>query len=86
MSKKGIQIAAKVFEHMQRARMELLALGCGDVHRDADGRSSNPTAKTKSGHQDILLGQLFQNANDAVKDEFSRITMMSASMKGTVQR
>lgn len=35
-----------------------------------------PTAKTPSGQQDMLLGQMFQTANDAIKDEFNRITMM----------
>lgn len=68
MSQKGLKIAADVFSHMQKARQELIALG-----------SRKGIVKTESGKQDILLGQMFQDGNDAIKVKFANLTMMETS-------
>jgi hypothetical protein len=63
VSKEGLKKAAAVFDLMQQTRDELLRMG-----------SENPG--TNTGKQDIKLGQLFYKANEAIKEEFSLITMM----------
>lgn len=63
MSYQGMKIAAAVFEHVQKARGELLRLGSEDM-------------KAKSGHQDILLGQMMKTMEDSVTEEFCKLTMM----------
>ena len=63
MSAEGIKIAASVFEFMQNARMELMRLG------------TNSSPKCEVDKQDIRLSRLMEFGNDAMKDEFSKITM-----------
>lgn len=69
MSKQGIQRAAEVFAYVQQARMELMAMG---APRTTTGNPLNTGEK-----QDILLGQMLSRMNDAVKDDFCRITSES---------
>jgi len=59
MSKRGIEIAAEVFNFMQQKRIEILML--------ADKPS------TPDGKQDILLSRMFEVANDCIKDDFLQI-------------
>ncbi len=61
MSKEGIKVAARVFSEMQEARRRLLEMG-----------TVEPI--TNSSRQDILLGHMFDNAKDAIKDDFAKIT------------
>lgn len=61
MSKQGIKVAARVFSEMQEARNELLKMG-----------TVEPI--TESSKQDILLGHMLDNAKDAIKDDFVKIT------------
>jgi hypothetical protein len=63
MSVKGVKATAKVFEQMQLARQRLLNMGSKNVG-------------TKSAQQDLLLGQLLQQAEDSVKTQFMKLTMM----------
>lgn len=70
MSQQGITLAAKMFSDMQQLRLKLIQMGCDD------GK-----AKTPEGKQDILLGHLFEKANDAVKDEFARLVSMVSKGK-----
>ena len=64
MSKEGIKIAAGMFAQMQNCRNRLLEMGM-------------PKSSGSDGDkQDILLGQLFKVAKDAIKDDFCRITLM----------
>lgn len=67
MSKEGIRIAAEVFSHMQEARGRLIKLGSGG-HGLLD-------------KQDLLLGQLLQIGKDAMKEKFSKITVMKEEEK-----
>ena len=62
MSKEGIKIAADAFSHMQQARQKLLRMGTRDK-----------VCATKSGHQDILLGQMMKAGEDAMKVRFMEI-------------
>lgn len=62
MSKPGIKRAAEVFSVLQAAHHDLLAMGC---------KGMNPSKA--DGQQDILLGKLFERANDLLKDDFMRI-------------
>lgn len=64
MSQKGIELAAEAFSHLQRIRGELLRLG-GEATLQRKG----------SGNQDIRLGQMLADGNDAMKDTFARITL-----------
>jgi hypothetical protein len=63
MSREGIKIAAKLLSNIQQVREELIRLG-------------SEVPKTKFGQQDILLGQMLRDANDAIKERFNEITMM----------
>lgn len=63
MSYQGMKIAAAVFEHIQKARVELLNLGSKDIG-------------AKSGRQDIRLSTMLKDMEDAVKQDFLRITSM----------
>lgn len=62
MSKKGILMFAKAMSQMQTAKGELIALGA-------------KKCSTKSGKQDIRLGKLLDVAKDAVKHQFTAITV-----------
>lgn len=63
MSQKGLKLAAEAFLTLQNIRGELLRLGTIDPSK-------------KSSQQDILLGQLLEDAKNHVKDEFVKLTMM----------
>lgn len=63
MSQQGISKAAEVFSLMQQVRHELLALGASDP-------------KTKSGHQDLYLGQMLEVGKEAMKEMFRLATLM----------
>jgi len=65
MSKEGIKLAGEVFSFMQSKRGELLALGCKE-----------DTVGTKSGHQDILLGQMLDDGKDSIKGRFVKLAGM----------
>lgn len=65
MSRNGILLAAKVMSEMQEARRRLLEMG-----------TVEPI--TESSRQDILLGQMFETAKEAIKEDFSKITIMKA--------
>jgi len=62
MSKEGIQKAAKVFQLMQQTRYELLRMG------------TKPNEIPD--YQDIRLGQMFEDGNNAMKGKFAKITLM----------
>lgn len=64
MSKQGIKIAADIFSAMQEGRRRLLELA-GKAPYDS-----------KTAHQDILLGQMFEDAKDMLKNRFCQITIM----------
>ena len=66
MSQKGILIASKLLSDMQQTRLELISMGC-----------DKNNIGTKSSKQDILLGQLFAKANDAIKKDFAKIVCMN---------
>jgi hypothetical protein len=59
MSAKGLGLAADVLSAMQEARIELIGMG----------------ASSEGDQQDVLLGQMFNKANEAIKWDFSRITL-----------
>ena len=61
MSKKGIDLVAKLFSEMQSVRMELFRMGA-------------EKAKTPDGKADILLAHMLSDGNDAMKDAFMQIT------------
>jgi len=60
MSKQGITITAEFFSRLQSTRQTLIRMG-------------SEMARTKSGQQDILLGQMLRDAEDAVKEKFIRL-------------
>lgn len=62
MSKAGVKLAAQAFSTLQSVKGQLIAMGAEAPH-------------TKSGQQDIRLGQLLDKANDAVKEQFAEITL-----------
>lgn len=62
MSTKGIKLAAEAFSHLQRIKGELINLGSKDC-------------TSKSGQQDIRLGQLMDLGKDAMKHKFNEITI-----------
>lgn len=62
MSALGIQRVGKVFAEMHRAREELLRMGCEDP-------------RSASGQQDIKLSHLMDRANEAIADEYARISL-----------
>jgi len=62
MSRKGVKIAADAFEYLQQARGKLLRMGTKDK-----------VCATKSGHQDILLGQMLEDGKDAMEKRFMEI-------------
>ena len=62
MSKQGIKLAAEAFSELQRLSHKLVKLGTSD-------------AKTESGKQDIILGQMLKVGKDAMKDSFAKITL-----------
>ena len=64
MSKEGIAIAADMLSQMQNCRRKLLEMGMPE----SSGAGGDK--------QDILLGQLFKVAKDAIKEDFCRITLM----------
>ncbi len=67
MSQQGVRLAAKILSQMQQARLDLIELGtCPEL------------VGTPSGNQNIRLGQLFETAKDAIKDEFARIVAEDA--------
>jgi hypothetical protein len=61
MSKKGIQLVAKLFADMQALRIELL--GMGELQIDKADK-----------HADFLLAQMIENGKDAMSDDFMQIT------------
>jgi len=61
MSRNGILLAAKVMSDMQEAKHRLLEMGTVEPITD-------------SGRQDILLGMMLDNAKDAIKEAFAKIT------------
>ena len=63
MSIKGVKIFADVLSIMQEERNKLLHMST-KFHMDS-----------KSAQQDLLLGQLLDEAKDAIKDKFCKITM-----------
>jgi len=62
MSKKGIKIFANVLSIMQESRSKLLNI-------------KNKDLASKSAQQDIRLGQLLEEAKEAIKWKFCKITM-----------
>ncbi len=62
MSQQGVRLAAKILSQMQQARLDLIELG-----------TRPEMVGTKSGNQDIKLGQLFETAKEAIKDRFASI-------------
>lgn len=65
MSRRGIEIFAEAMTAMQMARDRLLRIG---TEKTALG--------TKSGNQDILLGQLLHSMIQDHRDTFCKITTM----------
>ena len=66
MSVEGVKLTAEAFSFLQETRRKLLQLG-----------TEREVMKTKSAHQDLMLARLMLDANDAIKDDFSRITMLT---------
>ncbi len=66
MSQTGIRKAAALFEQMQLLRQELLSMGT----------IPNSVSATAGGKQDILLAQMLQIGDDAMKEVFCELTMM----------
>ena len=64
MSQKGINLTVKILTDMQQARLELIRMGC------------ERNFGTKSGKQDILLGQLFARAENEIKEDFAKYVAM----------
>ncbi len=62
MSNLGIHKYADVMTLLQQTRIELIRMG-----------TANSVLGTSSGNQDIRLGHLLQEAEDAVKDKFLKI-------------
>lgn len=60
MSKKGVKVAADVFNEMQKARVELFQIGCQTHNGPID-------------RQDVLLARLLEDMNDFAKDRFCQI-------------
>lgn len=61
MSQAGIRIMSGVFSALQMSRVKLLEMG-------------SRVPATKSGQQDIMLGQLLEKAKDSIKDDFLLLT------------
>ena len=64
MSEEGIKIAAQVFSAMQETRCKLLGLG---AIKDGAGHTVSVDK------QNIVLGQMFGDMNDAFKNKFMKI-------------
>jgi len=62
VSAEGVKLAAAMFSQMQQTRYELLKMA------SVGERPSQPEFQ-----QDILLARLFEDANDYIKDRFSKI-------------
>ncbi len=72
MSQEGLKLAAEAFSHLQRIRGELLELGGRATMKKKMGGKGLPKG---SGNQDIRLGQMLADGNDAMKDTFAKITV-----------
>ena len=69
MSKEGLKIAADAILGLQVAREKLLRMG---TPFRGLMRGATPTHI-----QDVLLGQLMGTANDAIKDRFCELSLMT---------
>lgn len=67
MSAEGIKLAAGAFSHLQQVRNQLIGLGTAK-------------AGTPEGNQDILLGQLLDDAKDHIKVRFTEETLKPEAM------
>lgn len=61
MSQKGLNKAVEVLTLMQLAKLKLIEMGC---------------KKAKMDTQDVLLGKMFEKAENSIKDDFCKITKM----------
>ena len=78
MSMKGIKRFAQVLSDLQTAKRELIDMGTKELPELYT--KGKPTKKenlgaTKEQLQDIRLGQLLDQAGNAVKHEFTKITI-----------